>query len=303
MKNLIRILRYLASFILCIVLCAGIAAAVDDDTTTTDDGGGWSAGSCICCIVLLLLIVVPVVIGIILAVMATKKMGQRRDAVTAQIRQSAPPPYFAPPPGWAAPPLATPAQQVFRGNEFRVDRKFLSLIYSYYVYDGAGRLIAYSTMKPFRLKEDIRIYSDESKSYELMSIQQEQILDITGTFNVFDSQSRQFLGTLKRSFLRSFIQDQWLMLNAYKQQIGQITEDSLTMALVRRLIPYGNLIPNVQFINYMGHDMGIIAEKFRVIGNEYTMSLMPGTDHILDRRLAIACLIMMAQFENNRKGR
>src|SRR5881628_2303692 len=48
--------------------------------------------------------------------------------------------------------------------------------------------------KLLKLKEDIRVYSDESMTRELFQIRQQQIIDIWGTFAVIDSASNALLG-------------------------------------------------------------------------------------------------------------
>jgi hypothetical protein len=273
-----------------------IEQQTDDDTASESDGGS-TASTVICCVVLLLIIIVPLVIVIIFAIINSKKVNARTESIAKQWAASGPPP--------AAPQQGGPltwAQQIFVGNSFRMDMKLLSLGYNYQVYDAWNRPIAFCHMKPFKLKEDIRVYTDKNKHYEIMSIQQEQILDFSGTFQIWDSQSRQFIGILKRKALKSIIKDEWSIQNYNRQEIGHIKEDSTGMALIRRYMKFGGWIPNAQFITYQGRDMGVVKEKFRIIGNEYFVHLVPGTENILDRRLAIAVCFMMARFET-RKGR
>ena len=45
----------------------------------------------------------------------------------------------------------------------------------------------FSEQKMFRLREDIRVYSDESKSQEVLSIKARQILDFSAAYDVVDT--------------------------------------------------------------------------------------------------------------------
>jgi hypothetical protein len=287
------------------------SSGTDDDTS---DGNATSPLCTILCCVFVLVLIAAGIALIVFIIMGSGKMKKRSNAIETQAagaKGAAPAqPMGAPQqvqmqPGTPQPAAGGPmtwAQQIFVGDSFRVDKKILHLGFSYYIYDAWNRPIAYSFMKPLRLKEDIRIYTDDTKSYEIMSIQQEQIIQFSGTFQVWDTMSKQFLGILKRQGFKSMIQDEWSILNYNRQEVGHIKEDSTGMAIARRFVPYGGWIPNASFINYQGRDIGVIKEKIRVIGNEYYIHLVPGTQNVLDRRLALACVLLMAMFET-RKNR
>ena len=55
------------------------------------------------------------------------------------------------------------------------------------VYDTNQRLILFSEQKAFKIREDFRVYSDESKTNQVMAIRTPQILDISATYDVFES--------------------------------------------------------------------------------------------------------------------
>ena len=100
-----------------------------------------------------------------------------------------------------APPVQQPAQQqyaasqaqpvqiapIWSQNFYRIRKKVLTIWNKYWIEDQQGNILGFSKMKMFKLKEDIRIYTDENMTQELFSIQQQQILDIWGTFAVVDN--------------------------------------------------------------------------------------------------------------------
>ncbi|MGQ0798203.1 MAG: hypothetical protein ACT4OI_10150 [Methanobacteriota archaeon] len=95
-------------------------------------------------------------------------------------------------PGATAPGLAAPAAtaamgDLWRQNYYRLRKKALAIVNQYWIEDQGGRMLGYSKQKFLRLKEDIRIYTDENMTTELFRIQQQQIIDVWGNFGVIDS--------------------------------------------------------------------------------------------------------------------
>ena len=119
---------------------------------------------------------------------------------------------------------------------------------AFHVYDPQGGLIGFSNQKAFKLKEDIRVYTDESMSKELLLIQARQIIDFSASYDVYDSTTGQCLGTWQRKGLSSLVRDSWTLFDTQGQQVAEIKEDSLALALVRRLIC--NLIPQDYSLKY-----------------------------------------------------
>jgi uncharacterized protein YxjI len=121
---------------------------------------------------------------------------------------------------------------------YTVRQKVLAIGKTYFIDDASNRQIGYCKMKIFKLKEDIRIYTDDTKNHELLSIKQEQILDWSGTFKVTDSQTGQVCGFFQRRPLKSMFRDEWIILDANKNEYGKILEDSGGMAMLRRFIKF-----------------------------------------------------------------
>ena len=85
-----------------------------------------------------------------------------------------------------------------------------------------------------KLREDIRVYSDENKSQEVLSIQARQIIDFSAAYDVVDTAMNQKIGTLRRKGWSSILRDEWQVLDANENQIGVLFEDSMGLALLRR---------------------------------------------------------------------
>ena len=78
----------------------------------------------------------------------------------------------------------------------------------------------------FRLKEDIRAYSDESCTQELLYIQARSVIDFSAAYDVIDSGYGIKVGVLRRKGWRSVMRDEWEVLNAEDQPIGVLWEDN-----------------------------------------------------------------------------
>ncbi len=106
-------------------------------------------------------------------------------------------------------------------TSFTVRRKVLKLFGgAFHIYDSAGNVIGYSKMKAFKLKEDIRLYTGEDMSQELLTIKARQMIDFAASYDVYDPQQQVKVGALRRRGLKSLIRDEWLILDPYDREMG-----------------------------------------------------------------------------------
>jgi hypothetical protein len=106
--------------------------------------------------------------------------------------------------------------------------------------------IGYIEMKAWTLREDIRLYSDETKQHELLRIHARNIVDFAATYDVYEGSSDKVLYSLRRKGLKStFIRDHWEITDGTDTQIAEVNETSSGLALLRR---YVGFIPFVGFV-------------------------------------------------------
>lgn len=180
----------------------------------------------------------------------------------------------------------------FQHNTYVVRRKVLKLFGgAFHVYDPAGEVVLFANMKAFKLKEDIRLYASEDMQTELLLITARRVLDISSEYDVTDSQTGQRIGVLKRKGLKSMVRDEWILMDSLDQPIGSIREDSTAMALIRRLIPFANLIPQT----YNGEIRGLPVCTFKQNVNPFVMKIAldfsADANRLLDRRLGLAAAV------------
>ncbi len=186
-------------------------------------------------------------------------------------------------------------QPAFQHNYYLFRRKVFKLFGgAFHVYDKTGRVVFYSKQKAFKLKEDFRIYSDESQTKELLTIKTPHIIDFGATYYVQDTTTSENVGAIKRKGLKSILKDEWVFLSSSSQEIGKLAENSMIMALLSR---YFNLIPQKYTItSASGRKVAEIVQHFNPFISKYSMSITD-PEHSIDRRLLIAVGVLLAGIE------
>ena len=190
---------------------------------------------------------------------------------------------------------------IFQLPKYLLKRQVLALTGKFRFYDPAGSLIMFSEQKMFRLREDIRLFSDESKTREVLSIKARQILDFSAAYDVMDSELNQKVGVLRRKGLRSLLRDEWEILDANDRLIGQLFEDSMGLALLRRFL-LGSWLPQNYDITLGGTRAADLRQRFHLFRYELDLDFSMDTGRQLDRRLGIAAGILLAAIEGKQKG-
>ena len=170
------------------------------------------------------------------------------------------------------------------------------------VFDESGdNLLFFVKQKAFRLKEDISIYSDDSKSKELLRIKTQSIFDIMGTYDVTDSASGQQVGALRRKAWASLARDTWEILDANGNSFGQVQEDSLVKALLRRFL-LGVLLPQSFTVTVGGQVVGELKQTFNPFVPQYRVDFSMDSAGTLDRRLGIAAVVLLQIIEGKQES-
>jgi uncharacterized protein YxjI len=185
---------------------------------------------------------------------------------------------------------------IFQFSNYLLKRQVLALTGKFRFYDPAGRLILFSEQKMFRLREDIRVFSDESKTQEVLSIKARQILDFSAAYDVVDTEMNQKVGVLRRRGLRSLLRDEWEVLDADDRLIGQLFEDSVGLALLRRFL-LGSWLPQNYDITFGGTRVADLRQRFHLFRYELELDFSMDTGRLLDHRLGIAAGILLAAIE------
>ncbi len=183
----------------------------------------------------------------------------------------------------------------FQHNQYLLKRQVFALTGKFRVYDPSENLVLFSEQKMFRLREDIRIYSDETKSQEVLTIKARQIIDFSAAYDVVDSATGQKVGALRRKGLASILRDEWEILDVGDNVIGKLFEDSMGLALLRRFL--SGLIPQNYDITIGTDRVADLKQNFNPFAYQLNVDFSMDISQRLDRRIGLAAGILLAAVE------
>ena len=189
----------------------------------------------------------------------------------------------------------------FQHDRYLLKRQVFALTGKFRIYDPTENLVLFSEQKMFRLREDIRVYSDESKTQEVLVIKARQIIDFSAAYDVVDSATGQKAGTLRRKGLRSLLRDEWEILDANEQPLGRLFEDSVGRAVLRRLI-LGSFLPQNYDITIGNERVADVRQRFNLFAYRLDLDFSLDMGRRLDRRLGIAAGILLAAIEGKQSS-
>jgi len=184
-------------------------------------------------------------------------------------------------------------------RHYTIRRKVFTLFGAkFHVFDDLGNVVGFSSQKAFKLREDIRIFADESRSTELMAIRARQVIDFAAAYDFVDSAENRKIGGARRKGWSSFVRDSWELLDEQDQVIATLTEDSTAKALLRRVL--SNLIP--QKFHLRGRDgaeQALLQVHFNPFIYRLTVTRHESSD--LDPRQVFGMAVLVCAIEGRQK--
>jgi len=189
---------------------------------------------------------------------------------------------------------------LFESDSYMIRQKVLKLLgeeFHIYSDNSMKNMIGYSKQKALKLKEDIRVYSDEQKTVELLRIKQSGMLDFKGNFEIIDGPSGQNIASIKRKALMSIGKDSYKVIDTKGREVGEITEDSLGLALVRRFVPFATYLIPQKFVMKVGGAPGkvVYSQTFNPLVHKLMVSGVGSSG--IDPRIAAAGAILLIAIE------
>lgn len=189
----------------------------------------------------------------------------------------------------------------FQYSQYLLKRQVFALTGKLRFYSPDGSLVLFVEQKMFRLREDIRVYNDESKTQELLLIQARNIVDWSAAYDVIDSPSGRKVGALRRRGWASLLRDEWEVLDADDQPLGLLCEDRIGRALLRRFL-LGALLPQNYDILLGQTRVADLRQKFTLFGYQMILDFSMDTAGRFDRRLGIAAATLLAIIEGRQQS-
>ncbi len=117
---------------------------------------------------------------------------------------------------------------VLKNLNYPLDFKFkiTTLSSDFNITDRNGNYVAYVRQKMFKLKEDVIVFNDETKSQELFRIKANQWIDFNASYAITDLQSGKIFGNLSRRGMRSLWKSQYDIADETSATKYQINEDN-----------------------------------------------------------------------------
>ncbi len=170
----------------------------------------------------------------------------------------------------------------------------------FYFLGPEGNLRYFVKMKAFRLKEDITVYADESQSTPLLNIKARSIMDFSAAYDVTDVATGAIVGAIKREGMKSMLRDEWTIMGPDDAYIGNLVEDSIFLALVRRFLIKG-WIPQTYSVNAPHGPIGKIKQRFNPFQLVYDVSFDGANAGEMDARLGVAQVVLLLAIEGRQK--
>ncbi len=185
-------------------------------------------------------------------------------------------------------------------NQYMIREKFWKIFGNKFWFEDVNeKRYGFCEQKRFKLKEDIRIYVDESKSQEWLKIKQKQMVDAWGGYDIMNSESGEHIGTVRRKFWASVLRTRWHLLDAAGNEIGMLIEDSMGYALARRIL-LGILLPKKFHIEIGGGgEFVTMRQMFNPFIKKLVVNIPPS--HPLDRRFIAGLAIVIAAIDGRGK--
>ncbi len=156
-------------------------------------------------------------------------------------------------------------------------------------------MVLFSRQKAFKLREDIRVYTDETETEERLWIRARQIIDFSAAYDVVASGTGEMVGTLRRKGFSSLVRDSWEFLDGRGQPVGKIVEDSMVMALMRRMLT--DLIPQSFHATVGEQPVASYRQRFNPFVFKLEVQLAPGAVGVIPKEMLLAAGILLTAIE------
>ncbi|GAA0438377.1 hypothetical protein Acor_62550 [Acrocarpospora corrugata] len=155
-------------------------------------------------------------------------------------------------------------------------------------FDGSeGPVVAFAEQKRLTLKEQVTLYTDESRGEALAAFKARKVIDLASGYDVVDASGGP-IGLFRKDFAKSLLRSTW-----HLQQPGLPTytgqERNPLVAIVRRFTDSLSWLP-YHFDFSVGASIAFSVERRWGLRDRYAIEI---NDPRLDRRLVIAMAVAL----------
>lgn len=180
---------------------------------------------------------------------------------------------------------------LFQQDCFYARKSHFSWSPRFYFYDEHGNTLAFVRNASFTWSNEIRVFTDPTLSFELLVIRPLSRRSPGESFVVIDSVNHKPVGAIRQLQGNRLQRRQWVLMDPDGQEIATVTEDSLLLGGIRRLVTHGG--PQSYTFRLAGHEIGKATQSGGLFSPEMKIDLSGDGGKQLDRRLAAAAVVLL----------
>ena len=199
---------------------------------------------------------------------------------------------------------------ILKNLNYPLDFKFkiTTLASDFNITDRNGNYVAYVRQKMFRLKEDVIVFSDESRTKELFNIKANQWIDFNASYMMTDLLTGKKFGSLARKGVRSIWKARYDIIDEKDKPIYQINEDNGWIKVFDSFlgeIPILGMLtgyflnPSYTVKDNAGKEYFRLKKMPSLVGRRFQLERLIDIDHE-DESLVVLSFLMMVLLERAR---
>ena len=203
-------------------------------------------------------------------------------------------------------PEPSPSLDINQHDRFVLKQR-LKLVINQYEFslpqgeEDDGEAFCFVEQARFKFKEDIRFFTDDSKTTELLRILARQRFDPRARYDIVLADGTK-LGEIQKVFGKSLLRSTYTLFDSSGEEVATAREVSLGKALFRRVLGFIPYVDSVADWLPIAYDFEFLRGEERIGLNRrrrfkfvdvYDIDFSADTEHTLDRRLALAAVVGM----------
>lgn len=179
--------------------------------------------------------------------------------------------------------------------------KVLSLANDFTATDASGNVVAFVRQKIFKLKEEIQVFNNESKSAVNYSIKADRWLDFSAAYSFFDQNGKEF-GKIARKGWKSIWKAQYEIVDQHNKIQYHVREDNAWVKVMDSLLGQIPVIgmftgylfnPTYLLTDLQGNEVARLKKEPSFFGKEFTVEKLYTTDSDDDDRIMLGFMMMI----------
>ena len=187
----------------------------------------------------------------------------------------------------------TDLQRLQATQQFHVRQRVRLMVNQYEVRavnaDGSeGEMIAFAQQKRMAFKEQVTLYTDDSKQVPVLGFKARQIMDLGATYDVTDPHGAP-IGLFRKDFKASLLRSTWIV---EQPSVGAVRgqERSQLVAILRRFVDSLSWLPyHFDFVTPSGETVFSVVKQWG-FRDKYVVTV---PNPYIDRRLVIAMAVAL----------